>query len=254
LQEIAESQLDALILVGGGRMNGIGFDQAVELARHIALVADQVGLVSAGRFAIEIGNEPDNSLAAYQQDPALFARLVRRSAEDIWAVVPQAIVISGGVMNTTMKGLDYLRRASQAGFPDGCRIGYHCYHTTSTPDTPHDGFSSRQGEFDRLADIVSGRPMWCTEVGWHTFPSRIPGRFFPFRPPRTVQFNDDQVADFTERELRLHHIAGAVCAAVFQLNDQDPPSSFEHRHGIRRTDGTAKPVATRLRDIAPSLA
>lgn len=50
-------------------------------------------------------------------------------------------------------------------------------------------------------------------------------------------------------------IAGAVCAAVFQLNDAavDPPTSYEHRHGVRRQDGTAKPVATRIRAIAPEL-
>lgn len=253
LEEIDQSQLDALILVGGGFMDWISFEHTIGLARHVAIVANELGLVGSQRFAIEIGNEPDNSKADYKHAPALFARLVRECAASVWEAVPGATVISGGVMNTHEKALEYLEDASRAGFPDGCHIGYHSYHTTTSPEKAHPGFRTRAHEFYRLREIVAGRPMWCTEVGWHTYPSQVPAKLLPKRFWQTVHFNDDQVADFTEQELRLHRDAGAVCCAVFQLNDHDPASSYEHRHGVRRLDGTAKPVAHRIRAIASSL-
>ena len=56
-------------------MDWISFEHTVELATHVAILADQVGMVDRHRFAIEIGNEPDNSKANYKSDSSLFARL-----------------------------------------------------------------------------------------------------------------------------------------------------------------------------------
>jgi hypothetical protein len=58
LEEIADANLDALILVGGGFMDWISFKDAVELARHVVIVAKEIGLVDSHRFAVEIGNGP----------------------------------------------------------------------------------------------------------------------------------------------------------------------------------------------------
>lgn len=254
IREIADSGLEAILLLCGGHMERISFEHTVGLARHVALVARDVAGIDATRLAIEIGNEPDLAIDQYKRNPGEFARLVRECATAIWQEVPALTVVSGGVSNTHRDGLDYLEAASRAGLPDGCHIGYHAYHTTSTPETAHPGFRSRQEEFGRLARTVAGRPMWCTEVGWHTYPSEI--RVGVLKQRKTVRFDDNQVADFTERELRLQRAAGAVCSAVFQLNDalDDPPTSYEHRHGVRYADGSAKPVAQRIQQIAEELA
>jgi hypothetical protein len=256
IREIAESDLDAILLLCGAQMERISFNDTVDLARHVAIVARDVVGIDIARLAIEIGNEPDLACNEYKYHPEEFARLVRESATSIWAEVPTMSVISGGVSNTHRDGLDYLDSASRAGFPDRCQVGYHSYHTKTAPEIPHDHFRSRREEFDRLRRIVGNRQMWCTEVGWHTYPSRIAARLWPPRAPKTVQFTDDQVAEFTARELVLHRDAGAVCAAVFQLNDADidPPTSYEHRHGIRFVNGDPKPVALRIREIAAALA
>jgi hypothetical protein len=251
IREIADSGLEAILLVCGGHMEKIAFHHTVELARHVTLVARDVVGIDIDRLAIEIGNEPDLATDQYKENPAQFAALVREAASAIWREVPTMKVISGGVSNTHKKGLDYLAAAANSGFPQGCHIGYHAYHTTVTPETPHEGFRTRNDEFSRLRTIVAGRPMWCTEVGWHTYPSQI--REGLLQRQRTVHFDDDQVADFTERELRLHQAAGAVCAAIFQLNDAEPASSHEHRYGVRRLDNTPKPVALRIQQIAPGL-
>lgn len=247
VREIADSGLEAILLVCGGHMERISFEHTVELARHVALVVRDVVQMDSNRLAIEIGNEPDNAIDEYKKNPGRFSQLVRDSAAVIWQEVPTLKIISGGVMNTHTDGLSYLAAASNAGFPDGCQVGYHSYHTTTPPETAHEGFRSRQEEFGRLRAVVAGRPMWCTEVGWHTYPSVV--RVGVLQRRKTVQFDDNQVADFTERELKLHREAGAVCAAVFQLNDGEPVTSYEQRHGVRRVDRTAKPVAIRIRDI-----
>jgi hypothetical protein len=250
IRELFESDLEAILLLGGGKMERISFDHTVELARHVALVARDVIGIEPARLAVEIGNEPDLAIDQYKRDPGEFARLVTACAAAIWQVVPSMSVLCGGVSNTHKDGLQYLERASRAGFPDGCQIGYHSYHTTVTPLTPHSGFRSRQEEFDQLNAICAGRPKWCTEVGWHTFPSDVRSGI----SRRRVQFNDEQVADFTEQELRLHRAAGSICAALFQLNDGEPALSHEHRYGMRRVDGTPKPVAARIHRISQELA
>lgn len=253
IREIADSGLEAILLLCGGHMERISFQHTVDLARHVAIVVRDVVGIDVGRIAVEIGNEPDLACEEYKRHPDEFAKLVREAAAAIWQETPAMTVIAGGVSNTHRDGLAYLEKASRAGFPPGCHIGYHSYHTTTPPEVPHPSFRSRQEEFDRLDDICAGRPKWCTEVGWHTYPSDV--RVGVLRQRKTVHFGDAQVADFTDRELRLQRAAGAVCAAVFQLNDApvEPPSSYEHRHGVRRQDGSAKPVAVRIRSIAPEL-
>lgn len=252
IREIADSGLEAILLLCGDKMQRISFEHTVELTRHVAIVARDVVAIDTRRIAIEIGNEPNLACDQYKNHPTEFARLVRESATAIWQEAPSIAVICGGVSNTHRDGLDYLEAASRAGLPDGCHIGYHSYHTTTPPETPHPGFSSRQEEFDRLNRIAAGRPKWCTEVGWHTYPSEVRAGI----KRKRVQFNDAQVADFTERELRLQRAAGAVCSAIFQLNDSavDPPTSYEHRHGVRHIDGSAKPVALRIQEISQELA
>lgn len=250
-RDLASSRLSPILLVAGGKMGvvspGMRPQDIVELARHVAIHADRVGLFEREPpAAIELGNEPDIEKSRYRNRPDLFSEVVREGAAAIRTVSRRAVIVSGGIANTDERGLEYLRRAMAYGFPDDCVIGYHSYRTTTTPDRPHRGFRTRDAEFAALKDLAGSRPIWCTEVGWHTAPSTVAViSWLPFWR-RRVQYTDAQVADFFEQEVEIHRRNGSDVFAWFQYNDGTNPHEYEHAFGIRRLNGEIKPVGQRV--------
>jgi hypothetical protein len=59
---------------------------------------------------------------------------------------------------------------------------------------------------------------------------------------------DAQVADHVEYDLDFFEQHGCRMAALYQLNHGPRDNVHLDRYGIRRTDGTLKDVATRLRE------
>jgi hypothetical protein len=152
-QEIAVAGIQAILLVGGGRMGLNGrATPPVEIAaeaRRVAAIGLKLGLFAGDHpSAIEIGNEPDNGFT-YADHPEMFAEAVRLSREAVREVAPGAPLIVGGIKATSREGLGYLARAAAAGLPDDCIVGYHTYRTTQEPETPMRGFASRSGPCQR---------------------------------------------------------------------------------------------------------
>jgi hypothetical protein len=253
-KEVADARIQAILIVGKMTKEGPATPtpDIFTLARGVAEIARGLGLFR-GPFpsAIEIGNEPDAAFM-YKAHAETFAEAVRGSREAIRGVVPEAPIISGGIQATSREGLNYLEKAVRAGIPEDCIIGYHTYRTKQTPETPMPGFASRRAEFDRLRQIAGSRRIWCTESGWHTSPSRADG--WRGWLGRTVRFNDAQVADFAEREIRINAEQGAEGFVWFQLNDGADPNAYEQSFGIQRLDGSWKPVADRISALGPTVA
>lgn len=256
-EEIAAAGIQAVLLVAGGQMGSNGRHtppaEISALARTVGAIGLELGLF-AGEFpsAIEIGNEPDNAFT-YADRPEMFAEAVRQSHDAVRGVAPQAPLIIGGIKATSREGLGYLRRAVAAGLPQDCMVGYHTYRTTQQPEAPMPGFASRAAEFQLLRETAGPRPIWCTETGWHTAPSVVPSGLGGVLK-RRVRYTDAQVADFAEREIRINREEGAVGFVWFQLNDGANPSAYEHRFGLRRADGSWKPVAERIGVLGPTVA
>lgn len=253
-QELGASTLTPILLVGGGKMrvdrtDGASPEAIIELARHVAIQAERCGLFDREfPAAIELGNEPDTfDTQQYHNRPDLFARVVREGAAAIRQLSTRAVVVSGGVGNTSDFNLDYLSRAIAFGLPDDCAIGYHCYRTTATPGTPHKRFRSRDEEFTRLRQVVGSRPIWCTEVGWHTAPSTVKTGWFS---KKKIRFSDEQVAAFFQEEADIHARNGAEVFAWFQHKDGTNPDAYEQAFGICRVAGDVKPVGQRVAAVA----
>lgn len=253
-REIADSGLNAILLVAGGKMGtagrGMPPQDIAALADATARAARDTGLFDAGRAVIEIGNEPDIAYT-YDSKPALFAEAVRTSEARVRAVSDTAVVVTGGVTTTNKNGLNYIAAAVRAGLPPHCAIGYHTYRTATIPEAAHSGFASRDSEFERLRKLAAGRPIWCTETGWHTAPSKVK-RFFGLFS-ETVQFTDDQVADFAAREIEINRRNGAIGFVWFQLNDGRDANQYEQRFGIRTLDGQWKRVADKIGALGPEV-
>jgi hypothetical protein len=220
----------------------------------VASVAAELGLFEGDHpAAIEVGNEPDLTI----RDAAAFAQAVRSSRDAIREVSHDAQIITGGISRTSRDRQDFLARAAKTGFPEDCIIGYHSYR--AVPEMGDFGFSTRDAEFERLTEIAGGRPIWCTEMGWHTgrFGEArgltLFGYFIPLRK-EYFQYDDAQVADLARREAGIHARHGARGFVWYQLNDGPDPTSAMDLHGIRAVDGTWKPVADVLGALSRELA
>lgn len=231
VQEFAHAPLTPLFLVGGGKMT-----DPPEVTATVSWAVAACMQECEVRGAIEIGNEPDLTGIP----PESFAKLVTECARGIWAIEPAMPVIMGGIMSTNERGLKYLERALEAGVPPGVRVGYHTYRA-GHPDQPNPGFHNRAAEFHRLANLANGRPLWNTEIGWHTVPVRVPRAFPMCWLSRTVRHSDEDVFKFLVRERELNKQAGAEVMTVYQANDGPNPNNPGDRFGIRYLDGKLKP-------------
>jgi hypothetical protein len=81
---------------------------------------------------------------------------------------------------------------------------------------------------------VGPRAVVCTEFGYHTAPAR----------PLTL--TDEDVADAVEYDLGFYQARNVQLVCLYQLND-GPGDSYLDKYGVRRLDGTWKPVADRVR-------
>lgn len=118
-------------------------------------------------------------------------------------------------------------------------VGFHRYPESGRgAAVPHKGFSSRDSEYKALERVCGNRPVACTEFGYHTAEDRV-GAFCHRRR------SDAEVADSVRWDLDFFSQRDVLLAALFQLRD-GARDVAEERYGIRRVDGTLKPVADAL--------
>lgn len=198
----------------------------------------------AQRAALEVGNEEDLSGKRWKDDPHEWGKLVQD-------VVSIARDHTGGALRVVSGGISSLSRTATAWLEKSrvrdldVIVGYHQYRSTP-PGQPLDGYTSRLHEFTHLELVSGGRPIWCTESGWHTAPRKE--GCWPFT--RRWAYTDHQVEEFLSSEITYNESAGADVFVVYQLNDGPDPRNDQDRFGIRRADGTLKPQASVARRTA----
>jgi hypothetical protein len=248
LGEFHYRPLTPLVLLAGGEMgapDGTRVEPHV-IAAHGARVvrlAREAGLVEV---MIEVGNEPDIGHVDYRTRPQDFATAVRYTFDAVRDAGFDGPVISGGISNLSRKSLDYLERAVEAGMPSEVIVGFHRYPRGMSPAKPQEGFDSREDEWQALQRLAHGREVACTEMGHHTAPR--PRRFLGIFPYKR-RVSDEEVADHVEFDLKFFAVRDCLMAAIYQLNDGHTDNRHVDRYGIRRRDGTLKPVAERIAQL-----
>lgn len=233
--EWAGAPLRPLFLVGGGHIqhrNGYRIDPS-ELAAWTALVVDTAAELGVTDYLIEIGNEPDIAHPGYSNAPRAFARAVSQCAETARAHGFTGPILSGGVANLDERGLAYLANLTPL-HPDVV-VGFHRYPPSGRgPLATHLGFyADREEEWDALLAVTRGRPLACTEFGYHTAEERFHTR------------TDAEVASSVLWELDFFERHGVSLACVYQLND-GPGDTWLDKFGVRTVAGVWKPVATEI--------
>ena len=213
-ERLASHGLSGIMLINGDKMQ-MSLEQTVDLAAWAAGTA-------AGDIAIEIGNEPDIS-PTYEGDHDGFGRMVNAAA---MAVKGRCTVISGGIFNTGRAGLEYLREALEWIDPT-VHVGVHSYRQTTSPYEAKKPFKSRTDEWRAIREVARGRPVWCTETGWHT--AQFPTGWFGLRKKH---WTNNEVLAFLNMELQIQSQGGAKACVVYQWTD-GPTEEGIDRFGLK---------------------
>ena len=185
--------------------------------------------------AYEIGNELDGKM-----DPGDYAHAFYAAEHWIRMIAPDAEVITAGIRDTGHDPLLWLHRVLSTGLVSHrSGVGFHTYRATP-PGVPREGYTRREHEYDALRFTGRGRRLYHTEIGWSTAPRKASGCAGWFG--KRWSYNDEQVAEFLDYELRLNRDQGAECFTIFQWKDS-ATNDNEGRFGIRTFDGALKPSA-----------
>lgn len=249
--EFSNRPARALFMLAGGKMQIADGSNRIEphvLAARARRVVEAAQAVGLQRYSLEVGNEPDIAHDGYASRPPDFAEAIRQVHAVVRPLGFAGDLISGGVSNLNERGLKYLQSMlAPPSVPADVVVGFHRYPETGRgSQAPHRGFESREEEFEALANLTSGRRVACTEFGYHTAEDRM-GMFGSRRRSET------EVAESVQFDLDFFGQRGVLLAALYQLND-GARDVAEERYGIRRTDGTLKPVADALVARALTLA
>jgi hypothetical protein len=263
LEELAGyERLHPLFLLAGGRMTrehpGTGGAPWTReaLRQHVEDVCaklDELGYFErSDPPALEIGNEPDIGVEAWKDHPKLLGETFAECYATVREFTDRSVVLTPSISNLNQRGIAYLGRMLARGLPGGAAVAVHRYPNGRDPAKPHPGFATRETELEELFRLVEGADVWVTETGRTEGPERI--RRFPL-PDLTIRMTEEEVSDFVDAELRFWAAVPRVKAVTwYQLNSGPDPDDPLHHFGIRRHDGTFKPVASRLSALIEELA
>jgi hypothetical protein len=190
---------------------------------------------------VELDNEPDIGIEHAGQPVHSYeyrARIAEAHAA-IWSRRSDGQDIRlwvGSASNFNERGLNWIDSIMPA-VRSNVGVSIHWYPHGTDPHGRHPGFSSRLEEVRTFFRIIGARQWAITETGWHTAPM-VSGWLFK----RATRRTDEQVAAAASQEFTRWAACGASFAVLYQVND-GPTETAGDRYGIRRTDGTLKPVA-----------
>ena len=241
--EFSNRPARAVFMLAGGKMQVADGSHRIEphvLAARARRVVEAAHAAGLEQYSLEVGNEPDIAHDGYASRPQDFAEAIRQVHAVVRPLGFDGDLVTGGISNLNERGLTYLQSMLAApSVPADVVVGFHRYPEGGRGSrAPHPGFESREEEFEALAGLAGGRRVACTEFGYHTAEDRM-GVLGSRRR------SESEVAEAVQWDLDFFGQHGVLLAALYQLND-GVGDVAEDRYGIRRTDGTLKPVADAL--------
>lgn len=184
----------------------------------------------------ELLNEPDikGISSSLYADWVTTVRQALPSHHRLWA---------GVISNLDENSLEWLRDSVRR-WPTGVNVTVHRYPPKGAgPTAAQHGFRSRTHEVEVLKSCLGTRTFGVSEFGYHTAEWTTGWWFWKKRH----RLSDAQIVTFINWEWQFWKAQGAEFACWYQINDGGNDQQDE-RFGIRRYDGTWKPVADTFRE------
>ncbi len=253
LRPKVNTELFPTFLLAGGHMTDVpdtekSEGQALSPEHLIAHTRDTCvklkafGYFEAGELAIEIGNEPDLACNFWAGNAKLLGHTFARCFDVIREFSPTVPVLCPSVSNLNKRGFRYLKKMLP-GIPLEAGLSFHRYPHDGDPFKAHPGFLTREEQALKLVGMAEGRSLWLTETGLTEGPHG-----------RGSFHTEEYVADTYVYETAFWNQYGVRALAWYSINDGPDKMNDLHHYGIRRLDGTWKPVSDRIPYIKEHLA
>jgi hypothetical protein len=208
--------------------------------------------------AWELWNEPNDD--AYPGEfwegppnPAAYTALLKATYPVIKAVDPSAIVVTGGLVANDFQFVEGIIAAGGRDYFDAVGVHTDTACLTSPPDEFYREPDGRIGRYSftgyREIHAITGKPIWMTELGWSTTPAGCQRGMRAGTKPGGVS-EALQAAYLTAGFQCLHSDPYVAVAMWFSLQDVSTSEIDDHRLGLLRDNGSAKPSFNAFRAFA----
>jgi polysaccharide biosynthesis protein PslG len=246
LQKCKAAGVEPLIILayGNALYDPNGFPLSAEaqngFARYAAFLAKRYkGIVK--RY--EVWNEWNIGMGTHPPklgDPAVYTALLKKVYPALKAVDPEIVVLGGAISAWADGFANQLFQMGALDYMDGFSVHPYVY-----PDVPETAMNWLDGFESRASSAAGGRevPIYVTEIGWPTYAAKdgvdpavaaaYLARFYLLAPTRSF-------------------IKGVWWYDFF--DDGPDPSDKENNFGLVHYDGSPKPAACAMTQIAKLLA
>jgi hypothetical protein len=205
---------------------------------------DAMGWTRSQTHSFDVGMEFNHSKARYGAQHAVD---LINACKDAAGSIPVSACLTN---NMGRDALAYARQCFDLGMR--CKaLGLHPYKTTVKPWEPArgSGWSSREEEWSAWQALAKEYDceLWAPEWGYHCGVSNVPAPGWAGKLGKKIKlsYSEDQQREFVEYELFDQIARGVEMSGVFQYNDAadaDTNPNHEAHYGMRRADGSHKPV------------
>ncbi len=208
--------------------------------------------------AWEIWNEPNDDAHPGEfwegpPNPAAYTALLKAAYPAIKAADPSALVVTGGLVANDFEFVEGILGAGGRDFFDAVGVHTDTACLTSPPDEFYREPDGRIGRYSftgyREIHAITGKPIWMTELGWSTTPAGCQRGGRAGTKAGGVS-EAQQAANLTAAYQCLQSDPYVGVALWFSLQDVSASESDEHRLGLLRDNGSAKPSFNAFRAFA----
>jgi len=128
--------------------------------------AEEVARQDVTNIVFNLGTEA-TLRDSFKNNPEKYANVINAAAGAIWKHLPNIPIVVSTTDQTSRQRLEFVKAVVPL-LHSNLAVAVHTYRTDTSPDTPADGFNSREEENAAVHDALQGRDLWNTETGWHT--------------------------------------------------------------------------------------
>ena len=220
VKELGEyNKLSPIFLFGGGNMSGWTKEDFLSYTSLIAKYIVKHNYFSGIPIYFEIGNEPDIAVREWRENPKELNNTFWECYQNTKSICSEIELITGGISNLISDRLTWLDQFLVDPLPKHAIVGFHRYPNGPDITKPHNGFPSREHEWNRLMSLVNGHRLFCTETGMSNGPHSVPRGFPLCWINKHIRISNQQQGEAIAHEWEFYRRKDVLGMVWYQLRD-----------------------------------